>query len=84
MLENGAKYEGEWYRLLVCNYLVGSITQRLEMVKVSKSGSMDQDTKAIGRITKLMDMADSSMLMAMSMRVIGRMTRLMGMESTLM
>ena len=54
------------------------------MDRVSKSGWMGRATKANGRMAKLMDTANSTMLMGTFMKVIGSMTRLTGMEHILM
>jgi len=50
------------------------------MVMDSRSGQMALNTKEIGRVIKLMDMVNSSMLMEISMRDSGKMIKLMAME----
>lgn len=50
-----------------------------ETVEAIKFGQMDLFTKVIGRMIKLMEEADLSMLMEMYMKVNGRMTKPMAM-----
>ena len=85
MLENGAKYEGEWYlSYTLYKYFLGLQRATLEMAEAFRSGLMDLVMRAIGRITKPMEEEDLFMQMEMSTRVNGKMIKHMEMECTLM
>jgi hypothetical protein len=59
MLENGAKYEGEWYLLSSSNSCpIGSKILMSEMERVFRSGLTAQDMRVTGRTTKLTAEAD--------------------------